>query len=198
MKTFKILILFAAGYGHCFAKNLDSVVPPSSNMASASNAALDGKLRLSTSFGPASLSVEEANYKIGGASEIIAEYKFMDTLFGSTGVWGAFKYLPLSSATVANNEEVSGVMNGIFFGGTLDFGLPMEKWSAFAFSDIGGFLPNFENEKEDAPSDFLAGIMIGGGANFELTERFVFGPKLSLASGGFNFWHVSFNATFAF
>jgi hypothetical protein len=206
MKKIKALMLATSLFcWEAHAKSLDSITAPkpSSDIPGKSgSSSLDGKLRLSTSFGPASLTIDSANYKVGGASEILVEYKIGDVFLGSNGFWTSFKYMPLGANADVEGVEYTGVMDGIFFGVGLDYGLPMIDWSAFVSAELGGFLPDLESTVEvdgvEEPTDFASGLLISGGANYHITDKFIFGPKLTVGSGTFTAWHLALNGTFSF
>lgn len=201
----KLLLILSASLfqSAALAKELDSVTPPSSDVPAMSGPSpVDGILRVSTSFGPASLSVDSVNYKVGGATDILAEYKIGAGFMGTKALWATFRYLPFGSAAEVEGYEYEGVMNGIFFGASADIALPIPSWSAFASAEIGGFLPSFDSvetlETSEEPTDFASGIMLGGGALYHLNDKFAFGPKLNVGAGSFTSWQLGLNASFAF
>lgn len=222
-----ILILILPSFLH--AKELDSVTPPKktvkektptsseekmatpsdenlpaagNSLATASVSAADGIVRLWTSFGPASLSVDGNDYNVGGASDITLGYKVLEKFLGSKGLWSTLRYAPFASIVEVDEVEYTGVMDGIFVGVYADYKVPSDKWSAYATAELGGFLADLEDStgvlKPDAPSGFFSGLTLGGGANYEILEKFWFGPKLSLGFGGFTSWQLSLSGSFNF
>ena len=130
--------------------------------------AVDGILRISTSFGPASLTVDSDNYTVGGATDLAIEFRFTENALGAKAMWASFRYLPFASAVELSGKYTRvGVMNGLFLGVTSDYALPSESWLAYASLEVGGFGPDFGDDFDltdsSAPKDhrWSAGVWRG-------------------------------------
>ena len=204
IKTLLTLTFLGSMYSNiAIAKGTADIPPPAEQtQAVEAPSAADGILRLTTSFGPASLSVGSDNYTVGGASDIAIEYRFTENSLGATGLWVSFRYLPLGSAVELEGEEYAGVMNGLFIGVTADYALPSENWLAYAAVEAGGYGPDFDDELElidaDGPKDFQAGVQLSGGANYIFDKKFTLGPKLVIGLGSFTSYALTANAVFTF
>ena len=51
--------------------------------------AVDGIIRISTSFGPASLTVDSDNYTVGGATDLAIEFRFTENALGAKAMWAS-------------------------------------------------------------------------------------------------------------
>lgn len=190
------------------AKNLENVQPPAEEAAevkkpasvTASNSPVttkwDGLIRVSTSYGLASLKIDDNDYKIGGASDFKVSYKFSNSLMGMPA-FATFRYAGHGVFTDIDGEDYTGSVSGIFFGAGVD--VPIQDGViAFGGAELGGFLQDLEDTQgtntSSPPSDFAAGLVMTGGANYMLQEKLAIGPRIDVGFGGFTTWSLLFQA----
>lgn len=217
MKYCIFLLLVSTSTVICFAKDVQSITPPAVNEIDstrqekidsnakeskkpAKNSMLTDMLAMTTDFGLLSMEVNEVSYKTGGATSLIVEYMILPELSIFKNINVSARYMGLAASAKIDNIEYQGVAQGVFFGLTAQHRNLVENWMFNSSLEIGGFLQNFKSpsfvKSSKAPSDFLMGGLFGITGNYKLTEKFYFGPKLTLSLGSFQMRSLSVSTTF--
>lgn len=149
---------------------------------------LDGKLYVGTSLGVTTITGAKGEWSGGGTSDIMAGYKLPITVMDKLGVWGTFRYQPISATLLADHQSYRVVVHSYGFGGQAKFAV-MPLLTATANAELAYCAMNLHSVDGFNPDSSLSKggvrMVVGGGAEWTFLEKVLVGGRVNVGSGSY-------------
>lgn len=159
---------------------------------------LSDKLVLGAGYGWGTIKSSTGTWSSSGVSDFSVAYKL--TSINKIDLFGTYRYAPFAASVSIDEHAYVGIQQWHDIGAKGTIALK-EKIRAFGSAELGYSVSKFspsDGQSGKNPFTSGAGLILGGGVDLYLQDKFSTGPKMLIGLGKYRTFQLSLNCGFGF